>query len=388
LEKIEAYGHDLQLVALGPWREDWPQRWPIHLLPPDFPGQPPKTIWRMVNLIRGHKWVPVGLWLWGALQMRHLLNRLKPDLVHVHYLDQAPISTLLTGFHPIVASAWGSDLLIKPDHYNAPQQWLFRQALRRADRLICNSDALKQAAVKMGVQPSQIHLRQWGVDLDHFHPQVDTADLRRKWEIPANARVLLSPRNFQKPLYCIEGILRAFCRVLEHDPSLILVQLGGSREGSQTELMKLAADLGIANQIRWAEFLSDAELPSVFALADLTLSLAISDSTPTSLLEAMACGSLPIFTDVGGVSEWIETGKNGLLVPPGDANGMAQAILEALARPQVWWDAARDENQRIIRSRANRAAEFSAVIADYESLIANSKKTQRVKFQRSQVEQI
>ncbi len=376
LEYMEGKGHDIQLVTIGPRKANWPDRWTIHTLPPDFPGQPSRTMWRLANMTRGHSWVPVALGLWGAFKVRQLLDKLAPDLVHVHYIDHLPICALLSGFHPVVATAWGSDFLIEPNHYTPPQRLLFRYALSKADLLTCNSEALRQAAIGFGVKPARIRIRQWGVELKKFGPDIASpermAAFREKWGIKSTSLVLLSPRNPKKPLYCIDGVLRAFRGVLERYPDALLIQLGMTSEADATlRVKKLAVDLGVASQVRWIDFIPEEELPLVFSLARLTVSLATSDSLPTSLLEAMGSGSIPIFSDVGSIHEWIVSAQNGWLVPPGDSEALTAAILQALAEPASWWERTRIGNREIIRLRANRTRTLEAMAQDYAMLISD-----------------
>ena len=376
LEYMEGKGHDIQLVTIGPRQANWPDRWPIHTLPPDFPGQPSRTMWRLANMTRGHSWVPVALGLWGAIKVRHILKKLAPDLVHVHYIDHLSICALLSDFHPIVATAWGSDFLIQPSQYTRPQLKLLRVALSKADLLTCNSEALRQAAIGFGVKPARIRIRQWGVELKKFGPDIASPErmtaFREKWGINSTSLVLLSPRNPKKPLYCIDGVLRAFRGVLERYPDALLIQLGASSNPkAYAKLKKLAVDLGVDSQVRWLGFIPEEELALVFSLARLTVSLATSDSLPTSLLEAMASGSIPIFSDVGSIHEWIVSGENGWLVPPGDSEALTAAILQALAQPASWWERTRIGNREIIRLRANRTRTLEAMAQDYAMLISD-----------------
>ncbi len=111
----------------------------------------------------------------------------------------------------------------------------------------------------------------------------------------------------------------------------------------------------------------------MFNLAKLTLSLATSDSLPTSLLEAMACGSIPIFSDVGSISEWIIPGEGGMLVPSGDSKSLETAIIHTLDQPAEWWDHARACNLDIIRQRADRDRELGEAAQDYHLVVSERK---------------
>lgn len=375
LEYMEGKGHELQVVTAGLIVDLRPSSWPVIALPTDFPGRLPRSYWRFANLTRSHAWAPLILWLWGALKVRYLLRQVKPDIVHLHYIDDLSISALLSGFHPILGTAWGSDILLQPTGFTAQQRWLFGRALSSADLLQFNSDFMRNAATRLGARPDRTCIRQWGVDLEEFRPRKEARAFRTKWRIDPSSQVILSPRSLDRPIYSIEGVLRAFHRLLKTHSDVILVQLGASSDSrEQTRLRELAVELGIDRSVRWVGFLDERELPVAFTLAKVTVSLSTSDSLPTSLLEAMASGSLPIFSDVGGVGEWITHGLNGFLVRPGDPDALAQALSQALGQRDEWWHGVRARNLEIVRHRADRSRELGRAEQDYLTLLASREK--------------
>jgi glycosyltransferase involved in cell wall biosynthesis len=59
----------------------------------------------------------------------------------------------------------------------------------------------------------------------------------------------------------------------------------------------------------------------------------MTEALPTALIEAAACGLPVVATPVGGTPEVVEHGRTGLLVPPGDVDGLAVAVVELLSSP-------------------------------------------------------
>jgi glycosyltransferase involved in cell wall biosynthesis len=90
-------------------------------------------------------------------------------------------------------------------------------------------------------------------------------------------------------------------------------------------------ELGIARQVNLLPALPRAELPALFQHCAVVVSPTTHDGTPNTLLEALACGCFPVAGDLESIREWIEPGRNGLLVDPGDAQALAQAVLQGLA---------------------------------------------------------
>ena len=80
--------------------------------------------------------------------------------------------------------------------------------------------------------------------------------------------------------------------------------------------------------------------PALLARAEIYLSASLSDSTSVSLLEAMACGAVPVVSDIDGNREWVAEGEGARLFAPGDPGSLARALERALDDP-AWRESAR-----------------------------------------------
>jgi glycosyltransferase involved in cell wall biosynthesis len=100
-------------------------------------------------------------------------------------------------------------------------------------------------------------------------------------------------------------------------------------------LKALAAELGLDGVIDWKGALPQDAVLALYRQADIFVPTALSDGTPVSLLEAMASGLPCIATNVGGVPEWLSDEVNGLLIPPGDVDILADRLLRLAADPEL-----------------------------------------------------
>jgi glycosyltransferase involved in cell wall biosynthesis len=164
-----------------------------------------------------------------------------------------------------------------------------------------------------------------GVDTTRFHPDLDGAPIRRALGIPAEAfvvafsGVLDAAHHFKR----LDLLLRAVAAVELTRPWLLVVGGGHLLPFYQ----QLAADLGIANRVRFVGQLAHADVPSYIAAADvLALSSDSVESFGMVLIEAMACGRAVIATDLPGVRDVVAPERDGLLVPPGDVAALAKAV--------------------------------------------------------------
>jgi glycosyltransferase involved in cell wall biosynthesis len=87
---------------------------------------------------------------------------------------------------------------------------------------------------------------------------------------------------------------------------------------------------GVSNQVHFPGQVNQAELPHYYRSADLYVSASHSDGTSISLLEALACGTPALVSDIPGNREWVQPGVQGWWFPDGDAQELAQGITQAI----------------------------------------------------------
>lgn len=310
-------------------------------------------------------WWPLAQWR----QLQCLLGRIQPDVLDILMLNAGELPAALARRGPLVITPWGSDLLVYPKRYTPVTRWFLRQALRRADLVLCNSAALTDASIALGVDPARIRRVGQIVDLTRFHPDADAADLRAKLAI-GEGPVLLSPRNLQ-PLYRTEVLIRAMPAVLARYPGARLVLLG-RRQTDPTYVASLDAEidrLNVRQAVVYAGWFANDDMPALYTLADVVLSVPASDSRPSSVFEAMACGVPVVASDLAALREIVEHRETGLLAPVDDAEATASAVLELLEN-----DALRRhvvaQALDFVRSHGDYAAQMAKVAACYAELLS------------------
>jgi glycosyltransferase involved in cell wall biosynthesis len=200
---------------------------------------------------------------------------------------------------------------------------LARLANRVVDVQICNSNAVREAAVAgEGVKRERTRVIYNGIDLPSLNrialpPELASAD-------PQAVMVA----NFI-PYKGHVHVLQAVARVVQGRPRFRLVLIGDGRE--RPALERLAMDLGLVQHVVFAGRRRDAaELVKGFEFSILGSS---EESLPNALMESMAVAVPVISTRVGGVTELVGDRVHGLLVPFGDVEAMAEAIIWMLDHP-------------------------------------------------------
>ena len=126
-------------------------------------------------------------------------------------------------------------------------------------------------------------------------------------------------------------------------------------------LERQVQELGVGGLV---EFLGHREdVPQVLADTDIFVLPSRTEAFPNVLLEAMATGLPVVASDVGGIPELVEDGRNGLLVPVGDAQALAAAIVRLMAEPQLA-DALGEAARLAIESRYS----FDRMVSAFEAL--------------------
>ncbi len=258
------------------------------------------------------------------LRMYLLVHKIKPDILHGHFISKFGFHAAFLGYRPLIMSAWGGDILVVP--YWSKLLWHFTGiSLRRADLVYgVSRDICGKIVSNFRVPSSRVKLVPFGVDTKLFHPLV-----QKKATDNTNI-VVLSNRTFLG-IYNIETLINSIPLVVEKNPNIKFVIKGtGPLEES---LKSLVLELGVSEYVTFIGWVDYKEMAGLLHSCDIYVSTALSDGTPVSVLEAMACAKPCIVTDVGGVSEWIEDGVNGCLLTPKKPQELAHKILELAADP-------------------------------------------------------
>ncbi len=178
-----------------------------------------------------------------------------------------------------------------------------------------------QSILKPGVVASKVIPN--GVDLKVFHP-ADLAEARRELGLPPDATILLFAANgIRKNIWKdYETLQSALVQIAETGANVLCIALG---EAAPPERI---GDV----EIRFIPYQKDPErVARYYQATDLYLHPSRADTFPTTVLEALACGTPVVASAVGGILEQIVEGRTGFLVPAGDAPALAERVLELLA---------------------------------------------------------
>ncbi len=212
--------------------------------------------------------------------------------------------------------AWADGMLRHPDWH----------ALQTQEQLV-----YERAGVILGLSPNtttQIAAR-W----PHLKPKLRTVIYPVDTDVfcpgagPADPSYILLTARIRDPRKNVHLLLRAFARVRDEFPQVRLVVAGDEPLPSTRTL---AAELRLDDAVVFAGYVPADEFVRLYQQATLFVFSSLQEGLGISVLDAMACGLPVVCTRCGGPEGIVQDGVSGLLTPNGDADALAQAILELL----------------------------------------------------------
>ena len=274
---------------------------------------------------------PFDVRIWG--QVKRLLQAEAPDVIHAH------------GTRASSNVLWAARKLGIPVIYTV-HGWSFHQdqhPLVRRLRILGEKYLTERSEVNISVSASNQQsgkemIPQFrsvvinnGIDQQKFDPERAYSDVRAELGIARDSVVVLFIARFtahKQPL----TLIRAFARALTMlqgigAAGLHLLMVGDGDE--KVAGVALARELGLEDKIIFQAFRQD--VPDVLHAADIFVLPSLWEGLPIGLLEAMAMRKAVIGTRVDGTREVLQDGDNGLMVEPGDVDGLAAAIVRLAA---------------------------------------------------------
>jgi teichuronic acid biosynthesis glycosyltransferase TuaC len=262
-----------------------------------------------------------------ALAAKRSLDRLLAegfdfDVLDAHYLypDGVAAALLARWFRkPVICSLLGDDVITFP-RFHLPRKMLL-WAARQMAGITSVCQALKDRAVECGAPADKIRVVLHGVDLEMF--RVFGAEDREavRARLGLSGRVLISVGHVTRR----KGHHLAI-QALPHLPGTMLMIAGDG--WLEPHLRQMAAELGVADRVRFLGHVDQERLPELYGAADALVLASSREGIANVLLEAMACGTPVVATPVWGTPEAVNVQEAGVLM----RERSPEALVEAAER--------------------------------------------------------
>lgn len=240
-------------------------------------------------------------------------------------------------------------------------QWLQDLSNLTATIVVANSKVVRDDCLQREhyLAPQKIRVIHNGVDTNRFRSSINKFQKKRELQLPEDSQVIgivatLHPRKGHHIfLEAAQKVLRTFPKT-----SWLIV---GRDDGIRSELETFAKDLKIWEAVFFAGERHD--ISEILAIIDIQVSASYIEGLSNALLEGMAAGNPIVATDIGGNQELVVPEQTGLLVPAGDPEKLAQAILRLLCDKSL-----RERMGQAVQIRVNAFFSIEHTIKNLEAL--------------------
>lgn len=297
------------------------------------------------DLIHSHYWMSGQVGQWAQARWR------VPHMLMFHTLGAVKNTTGVGEKEPL--------LRIKTE----------RQLVEHCHRLITATEREKEELIQFyGAKPEKMSVIPCGVNMDLFRP-VNKAFARKQLGFADDEKIVLYVGRFAA-LKGIDRLLKAMAKLHSYR-GLKLVIIGGDGDGTPElkAFRRLSSDLGINDMISFVGRAEQRDLPPYYSAADILAVPSYHESFGLVALEALACGTPVVATNVGAMNRVIASGKTGRVVAESSPAAFGEAILEFVVKQRHEL-----ESQETIRNSVehlNWPHVAEAMITEYESMLAD-----------------
>jgi glycosyltransferase involved in cell wall biosynthesis len=354
-DSLAAAGHDIRLFA------------PTSNLPPTI-KQTLHSSGVHVTRFGAHKRVDDTLVDWFELIVEE--HKREPfDVIHAYFLPMAGFVGTYAGTYlniPSVVSIRGND--IERTAFDPSKFSHVMYTLQHANAVTTNASILAKKA--KAFVDREIHLIPNGIDTELFKPMERNTFLAETLDVQRQTSNVIGFVGELREKKGMATLLSGYAQLVEKMPVSLLI-VGEVRNG---EDKKAFEEFQITNPqlpITVTGHVPHKDLPAYYSLMDVFIHPSLRDGMPNAVLEAMACGKTVIATPVGGVTDIIEDGVNGILVNVNDAAGLAEKMAEVLSQPEKQEAVGRSAREAVLH-QFTLEKELQANLNIYASLGAKS----------------
>lgn len=283
-------------------------------------------------------------------KIKKLIQEYSPSIIHIHQVNSYAYYSLLAARKssaPKILTAWGSDILLSPKNSFLLKK-MVQFNLRHADFLTSDSEFMAEEI------RSLLPRRKLDILIANFGIEIIEKDMLKENIIYSN--------RLHKKLYQIESVINAFKLFLENsiDKSWKLVIAATGEETNN--LKSMVEHLNLKGNVEFVGWVDQEKNVEYYSKARLFVSIPESDATSISLLEAMAYGCIPVLSDLPANREWIDDGKNGIIV-----NSPSENIFERALKLNI--SEVASINKRIIIEKGTKVANKKKFIQLYNHFL-------------------
>ncbi|PYZ94538.1 N-acetyl-alpha-D-glucosaminyl L-malate synthase BshA [Salipaludibacillus keqinensis] len=310
-----------------------------------------------VNQYSVFRYPPYDLAL--ASKMAEVIKREGLDILHVHYAIPHSISAYLAKEMvdrdvKIVTTLHGTDITVLG--YDPSLSDMIRFGIEKSDVVTAvSNDLIRQTKELLKIE-RPIETVYNFIDHRIYYPR-ETELLKKQYGISEDTKVVAHISNFRK-VKRVEDVVKTFEKIQERMDAVLLL-IG---EGPELPVIcNLVKEKGLTDSVRFLG--NQKRVAELLSMSDVKLLLSEKESFGLVILEAMACGVPVIGTNIGGIPEVIQHGKNGYICSLGDIDEISDYAIKLLQNPSL-----QKEMSESAINRAIKTFHQERIVSQYETI--------------------
>jgi L-malate glycosyltransferase len=309
---------------------------------------------------------PLGYYL-NFISAKKVIEKLKPDLLHVHYASGYGTLSRLVNFRLTLLSVWGSDVFEFPYQSESNRKTLIKN-LKAADKIASTSWVMKQQTENFYQPPQEIAVTPFGIDMTVFKPL--NTKTRNSESITIGMVKMMESKY--GPQYLLEAIPLLLKKLNQENmpfrDRIKVLMVGGG--GQIAELEKMAEELGIRDIVAFTGEIPHSDVPKYLNSLDIYCAPSEMESFGVAVIEASACEIPVIVSNVGGLPEVVKDGETGFIVEPKNPFQIAEKLFELISDHQLRRQFG-ENGRRFVQKNYNWDSNVSGMVEIYKNLIGN-----------------
>ncbi|WP_442594496.1 N-acetyl-alpha-D-glucosaminyl L-malate synthase BshA [Neobacillus sp. D3-1R] len=310
-----------------------------------------------VNQYNVFQYAPYDIAL--ASKMAEVANRENLDILHVHYAIPHAVCAILAKQMinkdiKIVTTLHGTDITVLG--YDRSLSQAIKFGIEKSDYVTAVSNSLIRQTNEL-INPQKDIETVYNFIDERVYQKINSNSLREDLNIQKDEKAIIHVSNFRS-VKRVPDVVKVFSKIEKHVKAKLLL-VGDGPE--MTVVCNLVSELGLNDKVLFLGKQDNVE--ELYSLSDLMLLLSEKESFGLVALEAMACGVPCIGTNIGGIPEVIEDGKNGFICPVGDIESISDKAISLLTDKVMHQEFA---NQSIITVHEKFRAE--RIVSQYEDI--------------------
>lgn len=257
-----------------------------------------------------------------AKRLKQTVDKIEPDVVNVHYATSYGTVAALSGVKNYALSVWGTDIYGFPNK-SFLHKVMLQFSLYKAKYLFSTSKAMAEEGGKY--TNKRFEITPFGVDMELFSPEQRTRKIAN--DMKGEEEFIVGTVKSLVPVYGIDYLLKAVAIVKKEKPEIPIKLRVAGKGPMEATYKRLAEELGIADITTWLGFIPQNKVAEEWANMDLAVVYSNAESFGVSAVEAQACETPLIISDIPGLKEATSPGESSYVISAGKEKELARAIV-------------------------------------------------------------